>query len=50
MSSEVSVRSSWAISSSRAVNAVRQWRFAPGRMKGTPVDVVVQVGVEFRLR
>ena len=34
----------------RAVNAVRQWRFAPGRMKGTPVDVVVQVGVEFRLR
>lgn len=34
----------------RAVNAVRQWRFSPGRMKGTPVDVVVQVGVEFRLR
>lgn len=34
----------------RAANAVRQWRFAPGRMKGTPVDVVVQVGVEFRLR
>jgi TonB family protein len=34
----------------RAVNAVRQWRFAPGRMKGTPVDVVVEVGVEFRLR
>ena len=34
----------------RAVNAVRQWRFAPGRMKGAPVDVVVQVGVEFRLR
>ncbi len=34
----------------RAIQAVRQWRFAPGRMKGTPVDVVVQVGVEFRLR
>ena len=34
----------------RAVQAVRQWRFSPGRMKGTPVDVVVQVGVEFRLR
>jgi TonB family protein len=34
----------------RAVNAVRQWRFAPGRMKGVPVDVVVEVGVEFRLR
>jgi protein TonB len=34
----------------RAVQAVRQWRFAPGRMKGVPVDVVVQVGVEFRLR
>jgi len=36
--------------SDRAVQAVRQWRFAPGRMKGTPVDVVVQVGVEFKLR
>lgn len=34
----------------RAVQAVRQWRFAPGRMKGVPVDVVVQVSVEFRLR
>lgn len=34
----------------RAIQAVRQWRFAPGRMKGTPVDVVVQVGVEFKLR
>jgi protein TonB len=34
----------------RAVEAVKQWRFAPGRMKGVPVDVVVEVGVEFRLR
>lgn len=34
----------------RAVQAVRQWRFAPGRMKGVPVDVVVEVDVEFRLR
>jgi TonB family protein len=34
----------------RAVQAVRQWRFAPGRMKGVPVDVVVEVGVEFGLR
>lgn len=34
----------------RAVEAVRQWRFAAGRMKGVPVDVVVEVGVEFRLR
>jgi periplasmic protein TonB len=34
----------------RAAQAVRQWRFAPGRMKGVPVDVVVEVGVEFRLR
>ena len=34
----------------RAIQAVRQWRFAPGRMKGVPVDVVVEVGVEFRLR
>ncbi|MDH4064889.1 MAG: TonB family protein [Acidobacteriota bacterium] len=34
----------------RATQAVRQWRFAPARMKGTPVDVVVEVAVEFRLR
>jgi protein TonB len=34
----------------RAVQAVRQWRFSPGRMKGVPVDVVVEVGVEFKLR
>jgi TonB family protein len=34
----------------RAIEAVRQWRFSPGRMKGTPVDVAVEVGVEFRLR
>jgi len=34
----------------RAINAVRQWRFSPARMKGTPVDVVVEVAVEFRLR
>jgi TonB family protein len=36
--------------SERAVAAVKQWRFSPGRMKGVPVDVVVEVGVEFRLR
>ena len=36
--------------SERAVEAVKQWRFAAGRMKGVPVDVVVQVGVEFKLR
>jgi periplasmic protein TonB len=34
----------------RATQAVRQWRFAPARLKGTPVDVVVEVAVEFRLR
>lgn len=34
----------------RAVEAVRQWRFAPARLKGTPVDVVVEVAVEFKLR
>ena len=26
----------------RAVQAVRQWRFSPARMKGTPVDVIVE--------
>lgn len=34
----------------RAVEAVRRWRFAPARMRGTPVDVLVEVAVEFRLR
>lgn len=34
----------------RAVAAVRQWRFAPARLRGTPVDVEVEVAVEFKLR
>jgi periplasmic protein TonB len=34
----------------RAVQAVRQWRFAPATLRGTPVDVVVEVGVQFKLR
>jgi TonB family protein len=34
----------------RAVQAVRQWRFVPARRLGTPVDVIVEVSVEFRLR
>lgn len=34
----------------RAVEAVRQWRFSPARRHGTPVDVLVEVAVEFRLR
>lgn len=34
----------------RAIQAVRQWRFAPAKLKGTPVDVVVEVSVEFKLR
>lgn len=34
----------------QAVQAVRQWRFAPARLKGAPVDVIVEVAVEFRLR
>ena len=34
----------------RAVDAVRQWRFAPARRYGTPVDVLVEVAVEFKLR
>lgn len=34
----------------RAVQAVRQWRFAPARRLGTPVDVVVEVAVEFKIR
>jgi periplasmic protein TonB len=34
----------------RAMQAVRQWRFTPARRLGTPVDVIVEVAVEFRLR
>lgn len=34
----------------RAIEAVRQWRFSPARRHGTPVDVMVEVAMEFRLR
>ena len=34
----------------RAIEAVRQWRFTPARRLGEPVDVVVEVVVEFKLR
>jgi protein TonB len=33
-----------------AADAVRQWRFSPARRLGRPVDVVVEVAVEFKLR
>jgi len=34
----------------RAAAAVRQWRFAAARRAGVPVDVVVEVAMEFNLR
>jgi TonB family protein len=34
----------------RAVGAVRQWRFSPATRLGAPVDVIVEVAVEFKLR
>ena len=34
----------------RAVQAVRQWRFAAAERFGTPVDVLVEIAVEYRLR
>ena len=34
----------------RAIDAVRQWRFSPARRLGTPVDVLVEVAVAFKLR
>ena len=34
----------------RAMDAVKQWRFSPARRFGTPVDVIVEVAVEFKLR
>jgi TonB family protein len=36
--------------SDRAAQAVRQWRFAPAQRLGSPVDVIVEVSVEFKLR
>jgi TonB family protein len=34
----------------RAMQAVRQWRFSPATKQGAPVDVLVEVAVEFKLR
>ena len=34
----------------RAIDAVRQWQFSPAKRFGTPVDVLVEVAVEFKLR
>jgi TonB family protein len=34
----------------RAIAAVRQWKFAPATRLGQPVDVIVEVEVEFKLR
>lgn len=34
----------------RAVDAVKQWRFSPARRYGSPVDVIVEVAVEFKMR
>jgi TonB family protein len=34
----------------RAIEAVRQWRFSPAKRRGVPVDLLVEVAVEFKLR
>ena len=34
----------------RAVDSVKQWRFNPAHRYGVPVDVIVEVAVEFKLR
>lgn len=44
------IRSLGAGLDERALEAVRQWRFSPARRQGAPVDVIVEVSVEFRLR
>jgi periplasmic protein TonB len=36
--------------SEQAVQAVRQWKFVPAQRQGAPVDVIVEVSVEFKLR
>jgi hypothetical protein len=33
-----------------AINAVRAWRFVPGRLGETPVDVLVRVMLDFHVR
>jgi TonB family protein len=33
-----------------AINAVRQWLFEPGRLAGTPVNVLVTVVMDFSIR
>lgn len=34
----------------QAIIAIRQWRFEPGRLAGMPVDVLVTVMLDFRIR
>jgi TonB family protein len=34
----------------RAITAVRRWRFTPATRRGAPVDVLVEVAMEFKLR
>ena len=34
----------------QAIVAVRQWQFRPGRHAGLPVDVLVQIIIDFTLR
>jgi TonB family protein len=34
----------------RATAAVRQWRFSPATRQGVPVDVLVEVAMEFKIR
>jgi periplasmic protein TonB len=48
---EVSIRRGLGVGlDERAIAAVRQWKFAPARRLGEPVDVIVEVAVEFMLR
>ena len=44
------VRSLDAGLDAEAISAVRQWRFAPGRLAGSPVDVLVTVVLDFSIR
>ena len=33
-----------------AIRAARQWRFTPGRLGDTPVDVLVTLAIDFHIR
>lgn len=44
------IQSSWAPFNQAVLDAVRQWTFAPGTMRGQPVDTWFELTVKFQVR